>query len=292
MKSGLSRDAVKSALVSAGWVAADVEDTIKKVETSGAGKPAAATVASAMASPSMSSPASMSGASSFPKTGEAQAVRVSDLISGTDAAKNIAKEDKKTSSFMASAAAMKPAAMTMSDASVGGAGKSGKLMLIGAIVLIVIFAGLAGFFFFQNQSLSGKVSSLTAESAGITTQLSTLTAQVNASTTDFMHQIDVLNATNKELAQDLSFYAIPPSLSGGVTSTAVEATGMLTGGGKVSYLLTTLHGARIVVTNSKDPRVVTALQPLVGSTSTVTIAGAYVPGAPVITVTAVNGTNL
>jgi uncharacterized protein Smg (DUF494 family) len=38
MKAGISRDAIKASLVGAGWQAADVEDTLKKVEVAGSSR--------------------------------------------------------------------------------------------------------------------------------------------------------------------------------------------------------------------------------------------------------------
>ena len=56
MKLGVSRDVIKTTLTGAGWVAADVEDTLKKVESAKIAQPISAMAA--MAAVSAMSPAS------------------------------------------------------------------------------------------------------------------------------------------------------------------------------------------------------------------------------------------
>jgi hypothetical protein len=106
-KAGVADDAIKAALLGAGWQAADVEDSMTKAKGSGAGAAASpigaaaagggsAAIASAaiggIASAAKSSPASTSPASSPSGPAGPQVIRVSDLVSSTE----------KTSSFSGS----------------------------------------------------------------------------------------------------------------------------------------------------------------------------------------------
>jgi hypothetical protein len=160
--------------------------------------------------------------------------------------------------------------------------------IIGGAVILIL-GGLAGLFFFQNQSLSGKVTSLTTQSASVTAQLVSLKGQLDTSN-GLPSQIAELTKTNTELLKELSFIAVPLGFSAAATTT--DISGMLSGGGKINYILTTEHGVKVTVINSKDAKVIAALTPLAQSTSTVQLTGVYIPGLPNITVTLVNGAPL
>src|SRR5258708_3557009 len=125
MKLGVTRDAIKSSLVGAGWQAMDVEDTLKKAE-------GAKTVLPAVTSSSMSS--SKAG-SAFPSTGmssskpsDASVIRVSDLISTPDSSGPINNAQKAAPLVKPSAPvkptmdiASKPSPMSSSPSSAMGA---------------------------------------------------------------------------------------------------------------------------------------------------------------------------
>jgi hypothetical protein len=155
---------------------------------------------------------------------------------------------------------------------------------------MVAFGALAAYFLFANRSLSGQVATLTAQSSGVSTQVSTLQNQMDASTTALTAQVASLSTANQELALDLSFYAVPLGTSATSTSTSM-LTGSVSGGGTKSYVITTPNGAKVLVANSKDPKVVTLVQPLVGTT-TVQFGGTYTPGIDSVTLTVVNGVSL
>ena len=278
LKSGVSRDAVKAALVAAGWAAADIEDTFKKVE--GAAKPS---MPAAGATPAVTSP---------------QSIRVSDLISASGAATSFsvgsasgpaaaAKPAAKTDNVL-KPQSMKPASM---DAvmSAGGPGKKKPILTIALIVVIAALAGLSGYLYYQNMAISGQASSVGAAGADVAAQVASLTDQVqalDASNTALTAQIASLNDENAVLKSNLSFVAL---LKEGTSTETSSISGQLTGG-KLSYLLTTPYGITVYVQNAKDPNVIAALKPLVGTTTAVTLGGTHIPGSQYLTVVTVNGT--
>jgi hypothetical protein len=141
----------------------------------------------------------------------------------------------------------------------------------------------------------------------VNSQLSALQAQVAASTTALTAQVATLTTETQELQTELSFYAAPAGATPGAT-TSVSFNGIVSGGGKTSYVITATYGAKIYVANSKAASVISAMTPLmpaVSSTSTTStapttpsaptsaqFAGTYVPGSDSITLTSVNGTSL
>lgn len=297
MKLGVSRDAIRSALVSAGWVAADVDDTLKKVEGGAKAQPV---VAATTTSVSNSKPVGMStgiGASASSmgvaaKSGEPQMIRVSDLVSSSPAM------TASTVTGIAAGATVK--SNLNKDPSFGGKisgntfqatpdkkEKNNSSMLIGGIVAVVLVLGLGGlawYFYSGNAALASQVKSLTGQAASVNAQLSSLQSQVEASGTALNSQIAILTSANTALALNLSFYAAPPGSS--PTSTfSLTISGMLSGGGKAPYALTTSYGAKIFVANSSDAVIGPELKSFVGDM--VQLAGTYMPGSDQLTVTSV-----
>jgi len=280
IKTGVSRDAIKASLVGAGWQAADVEDTLKKVEGP---KTAPATVtpqATVSPKPMMSS----SPASSTPP----QTIKVSDLVSAPGSAVSLSSFTGKTVNSTAKAATTTAAANEFP----GTKKERGSLVIYIILAVLVIAAGgFAAYLYLQNNSLAAKVASLGGQSAGVTSNIATLNTQIqtlDASNTALAMQVASFTAENQELQTELSFFAVPPGTT--ATSTALTMTGMLSGGGKVSYALTATYGSKIYVLNSKDANVVAALQPLVGTSTE--LSGTYIPGSDQLTVTGVNGSSL
>jgi hypothetical protein len=305
MKLGVPRDAIKTTLVGAGWAAADVEDTLKKVESAKMAStgPAMGAV-SGMAASKPSMPAGMA------TTPASQTIKVSDLVSAGPAVSvpvtKSAMPAKAADTFQASSfAATKPH-------------RSRGTLIMGIVLIVIILAvgGFAGFLFMQNNTLNSQLSALNGQSSGVNSQLSALQAQVAASTTALTAQVSTLATANQELQTELSFFVASTSTAPGTTSTAT--VGGTVAGGKTSYIITTTDGAKIFVANSKIAPVIAALTPLMASTpaaatstasstaagasSTAPVAatpatvaqftGTYVPGSDMITLTAVNGTAL
>jgi len=303
IKAGVSAETIKATLVAAGWQSADVDDTLKKVQ------PPATPVQPATAS--MSSPAvtttttTTTGASMMGATGpktistakaEPQTIRVSDLVSTSDktisvsAAKPVDTRAESTKKFLTPVSV--PAGATSYQApTVRSSSSRGPItteILLGA--LMIIFGAVAVYFFLANQNLSSQVTNLTAQSTGVSTQVSTLQNQLNASTTALTAEAASATMENQQLALNLSFYVAPIGSTATTTSTTI-LTGFVSGGNGRSYTITTPYGARVAVANSKDPKVVTLIQPLVGTT-TMQFAGTYTPGIDSVTLTVINGVSL
>jgi hypothetical protein len=298
IKLGASRDAIKGALVSAGWQTGDVEDSFKKID--GVSSQPAAVASAAPASfggASAARPVAMGGVtgasanSFFSKSSSSAAapasdtpvIRMSDLVSTSSGS-------MATSTSMAKKPAMS-AGPTSPTQSMGKKSMLGTIALIVCIVLILGLGGLAGYLYTQNTSLSAKASSLMAVSGTVTSQMSSLTAQVGAltaSSTVDANTIAGLISANTELTKELSFYAVPAGST--PTSSDLSITGSLGITGSKMYILVGSFGGRITIANSKDPKVVAVLAPLVSSSTQLT--GTYTPGSDMMTVTAVNGTSL
>ena len=74
MKLGVSRDTIKTTLTGAGWVAADVEDTLKKVESAKMAQPIAAM--SAMPTSAAAAPSSLRQSQRLPPVAWARVAQV------------------------------------------------------------------------------------------------------------------------------------------------------------------------------------------------------------------------
>jgi hypothetical protein len=326
MKLGVSRDTIKTTLTGAGWVAADVEDTLKKVELAKMAQP----IAAASAMPSIaSSPAakpmepSIAAMPFTPAVGAgstspaAQTIRVSDLVSSSTSSSPVMKPTAMPTSKspLTGPASAKNTFQATSYASAKPHGS--RVALITEIVLVVIIlvvGGFAGFLYMQNNSLNSQLGSLNGQSSGVTSQLSTLQAEVAASTTALTAQVSSLTTETQELQTELSFFAAPIGTAPGATSTAT-ISGTVSAG-KTGYVITATYGAKIYVASSKVAKVIAALTPLMGTVASTTSAsasstasttptinpatppttaqftGIYIPGADTITLTEVNGTSL
>lgn len=317
MKLGVSREAISSALVSAGWVAADVEDTIKKVESTKPAQPAAAAssmssgTSSAMSSAkpmgtgAMSSspmgagttakPAAMStGAMAAPATtatatatamkpmGAAgpQVIKVSDLVSTTPGATVNAANPAKVDpgKFGGKVTGNSFQATTATAAPK----KGGSGMKIVAIVLVLIFAAAAGYFYWQNTTLAAKISSLTGSSSQVNSQLTDLQTKLNTTNSDLSNQISALKQANDDLTLQLSFFAA----SKNATTTQATISGTLANGNaKDPYKITTPRSVDIYITSATAAKILTTLKSLVGGQ--VQVAGTYIPGSDQLTVTSI-----
>jgi hypothetical protein len=303
LKDGVSAETLKATLVGAGWQAVDVDDTMKKVQM-------AATVSAAAAMPAQTATFAQATApaTKVQPAAQPQVIRVSDLISSVakpattvqvSQAKPMQVASAKTDAVIARIATGAAAGSATSSSTrpvagnVGGAKKSHAIEVETVLgILMVVFGIAAAFFFFENSNLSGQIASLNGASGGASSQLAALQAQLNASTTALDAQISSASADHDALALELSFFAVPPGAPATTTFTAALA-GTVSGGGKYSYMITTAHGAKIYVANSKDVNVIALLKSLVGtatsSPASVQFSGNYFPGSDAITLTAVNG---
>jgi Tfp pilus assembly protein PilE len=295
MAAGVSRDTIKNTLTGAGWQAADVEDTLKKVESTKTSQP--------ITTPSTAATVATSAKPLGPQT-----IKMSDLISTSDPVMSSgAATSTKPSSISSSSVSssqkvftgaspvqVKPGATSYTAAGFSDKPRSSHGALITEIILGVLVVGigaLAGYLYFQNNTLNAQVAAANTTNGSSAQQLVTLQKSSQASTTAMQSQIATLSNNNSELQAELSFYAVPPNTSSGVTSTAT-LNGTLSGGGKLPYLITATYGAKIYISNSKDASVTLELAPIAANSSTASFTGIYLPGADSMTLTAVNGTSL
>jgi len=313
MKLGVSRDAIKTTLTGAGWQAIDVEDTLKKIESTKMAQPIAAmpagSVSAKPAEPAFASRLASAGATSV----QPQTIKVSDLVSASPSSSMPATAKSPMTGPMpggmaaSSGTAKSSNVYQASTSSVDKPRRSRGALITEIILILIIIAvgGFAGFLYMQNTTLTAQLGTLTGQSSGVNSQLSTLQAQVAASTTALTAQVASLNTNVKELQAELAFYAPPAGIVPGATS-SVAISGVVSGGGKALYVITATYGAKIYIANSKIAGIIAALTPLLGTatasttTSTSTTAttspaiaqfsGTYIPGSDSLTLTAVNGT--
>jgi hypothetical protein len=310
MKLGVTRDAIKATLTGAGWQAADVEDTLKKIEVTkttaqpmavSAVRPADSAVTSKLITPA-----------GGPANPEPQTIKVSDLISSSPSISSTAAAStmpaakpagpKSPLTGPAPAKASTPSTGTKTPNTFQASsypgmkthGSRGALVTeIVLAVIIVAIGAFAGFLYTQNGTLKNQLNALSGQSSGVNSQLSALQTQVAASTTALTAQVATLTTKTQELQTEISFYSAPFNSVLGATTTA-SVSGVVSGGGKVPYLITATYGAKVYVANSKVAGVITALTPLMGTASTTAstaqFSGSYIPGSDNITLTAVNGT--
>jgi len=290
MKLGVSRDTIKTTLTGAGWVAADVEDTLKKIEVAKMAQPVSAvstvpamstaSVAAKPTTPTVSPKPVVFSAGASVASPAAQTIKVSDLVSlassaqakpATTSASPVAKSPLTGPSMIATTPAGAKSSNTFqAPASSVGTPHGSRGALITDIVLVVIIIAVgafAGFLYMQNNGLNAQLSALNGQSSGVNSQLSTLQTEVAASTTALTAQVSTLTAQTQELQTELAFYAAPAGTVAGSTST-VTVNGVVSGGGKTPYIITATYGAKIFVANFKAANVIAALAPLMGTAAT------------------------
>lgn len=141
---------------------------------------------------------------------------------------------------------------------------------ITAVVLIVLFAILAGYFFFADQGATARIQQMNASSTALTAQIASLTSE------------------DQNLATNLMLFVAPVGLTSPNAPMLISISGVVSAGSsKGTFVITTPYGVRASVANSADSGVAAALRQVVGGTAQ--IAGTFIPGTPDVTVTSVNG---
>ncbi len=162
-------------------------------------------------------------------------------------------------------------------------------------VLTLIFAGAAGYLFYDNIGLRGTVSSLGGQSSDVSDKVNNLSYQLQgllASDTQLTAEVISLQKENNDLKTNLSFLLLPAGTIGGTPANeTVSVSGPLKQKAE-QFSLTTVYGVTVYVKNSTDPLVIAALKPLVASSTVVTLAGTHATGSQFLTVTSVNGNPL
>jgi hypothetical protein len=227
MQGGVALDAIKKALLDAGWPAADVEDSIKAaVPAGGAASPAATPLTVKKFDPA----AAMGGTA----------------IAGASA--GVAAMSPKTTFFTDGPHEVQPK-HSWGRVAVG----------VMAVVILILLGALAYVYY----SLNGKVAAGAGQTASgadaqaLQDQLTKLAEDKN----NLMTQTNALTADNQTLMGEVGFFTLSSSTL--VSSTVKGVIGSNAGG----YLLTTPHNILIAIKNSKDAKVDAALKPLLGQTA-------------------------
>ncbi len=271
-KVGVSKDAIKSALIGAGWGESDVNQAIAESEPV---SPAAVSSAPAQ---------TVKPAETFQVSKPSEPAEKSSPVSFVTS--DIFRP-KGEPVFQSTGAGSQPGVMGMKPEAaslkmkVSSGGKGGLVLTIS---LSVLSAGLLGgniYFFLQNSGLNSKLSTLSSGSSSFQTQVASLSADKKTLT----DQVDSLNKTLADLNSQLAVFAV----SSGSSTAAVpfDVSGTLGGGGKSLYSLTTSKNIVLTVKNSKDADVEATLKTLLGSN--VRLGGTHQDGSSQLTVTTVNG---
>lgn len=274
-KLGISKDAIKSALLEAGWSESDVNGAM--AESSPAAQVAPQTTPAQTSTPAVIS-------QSFQKQPETAAKPSSPFITS-----DIFKpRGEPVFQPMTSVNASNVIGEKQEIASVS---LKKKLMEEGNKILI-IFLGIASivllmgnvYFFLQNGNLNGRIDSL-RKASSLLGDKETQIVSLSSEKTALSDQVDSLNKTIADLNGQLSIFA--PSPAGSTIPIPFDVNGTLGGGGKSLYSITTSKGIILFVKNSRDATVDAFLKPLLETN--VRLEGTHQSGSVQLTATAVNG---
>lgn len=306
IKLGVSKDTVKGALVSAGWKEEDVSQAMAESETgrqtvtgesvttvapvssgpvfspgaaqSPASQPAAAVASAAVSSAAASSP----GTGQYPASqGSASPVSfvTSDIFKPkgeqvfqpASADKKTAQEAKPQTAFVSADQKEKPSIL------------GGNVLTISLGVLSVFLLGGNVYLFFQNRNLGPRAGA--APEAVSPSPFEAQVASLTAEKDNLAIQIDSLDKTVTDLSNQLSIFVAPATSS--TAAVPFSVSGVLGGGGKVPYSLTTSKNIALTVKNYKEADVEAALKTLLGTQ--VELGGTHQPGSIQLTVATING---
>ncbi len=269
LKLGVARDVIKSALFDAGWAIADIDDSLKSLDSAELHK-------IEEKKPQASSPL--------------QTIVISDLIAADS---KLQPMPAGKADFSAKKGSSKIETLQSLGFKNYGPSKSGTTILIVLLAIVALgAAGLAAYLYLQNKGLqdkavgfSSKLEATNSRVAGLTSQLDNLTKQKNDSDLEIAELASENKKTLSKLSL-LSFFIVP---AGASSSESMEFVlkGTLAGGGKLLYTVTSNEGIKVSIKNSADAKVEAALKDLVGKE--VEIGGTHVPKSFSVDVASVNG---
>lgn len=297
---GASMDAIRTALLGAGWADADVNEAMTSVGPAAPVQSAA--VQPAMTKPAAAQPISMSTeskpiATQQPAmTGSASPISAvaRPQASAQPATVNLSGSGAMGSSpsfkvdevvfrpeFAGGSGGITPTTMAQMAPVVAGDKKSGGSRIwffVGVvfILLTLVSGAAAGYFYNANSDLQGRITSLSAQNARLSDQ-SGVTVK-DRKTAD--EKIAALTDANADLATQLSIFVLPTGTSTVAADRPITIRGTL-GSVPIGYTLTTSKGIVLGVKNSKDPKIDALLKPFVGTAAE--IDGVIVPGVREIT---------
>src|SRR3989344_872308 len=266
MQAGVAGASTRKALLDAGWTAADVNDSFGSIEPAAAAQPAA--VVQQAVNPAVA----MGGVDVQPKSSAAGAGSASDRFFAKPAggAAQMPKDDDDDSDH-----------------------PSVKKLMVTIIAMGIVMLLLAGALVFVYFNLNGQLEAARSGGLGGADQAA-LQQQIGQLTTDkdeLNAEVEGLTADNDSLRGELSF-VLPPLAGASSTPVAATVKGTLLNSASTTFSLVTAHNLKIIVANSADEKVSSALTPLVGGAGMVTLSGTHAPGSMNLTATAVNGVEL
>lgn len=267
---GVGRDAIREALVGAGWTGQDINDSFATLDAVSSNKSAVQDFFP------------VKSASSEPARGGV--IMVNDLISGIKLDGSVGVKNERQSKSTGADKDM--AVKTDKPGSRLISGDKSKMAVIVLGIAAAVFAIAAVFLYAQNGSLKAQIR---AGNDQINSRVGDLESKLAGATKDrdsLNSQIASISKNNQDLSDTLNFFVVP----NGKTS-ADEAdfslTGLLGGSGKSGYTVVASSGIKVFVKNSKDAKVDAALKNLTGNS--VQISGKHAYGTRDVTVSAVNG---
>lgn len=273
-KLGVSKDAMRSALLGAGWNESDVTQAITEAET---GTQAAAVQPAQPTQQPVQQPSSpVSGiAATISGVKPAAPFMTSDIFQP----KGEAVFKSSAPGQPAGSAAQKPAVVSMNAEP--GKNKGNVLTIALGVISVLLLGGNVYFYF---QSTAKQPQAPAAAGTGTSQQQEALIASLTSDKNTLTQQVDTLNKTMADLSGQLAIFE--PAATSTITSVSFDVSGTLGGGGKVLYSLTTSRNIILSVKNSRDVKVEAALKDSVGKQ--VSLQGTHQPGSTSLTVVSVN----
>lgn len=304
-KLGISKDTVKSALLEAGWKEDDINQAV--TETDSGPQEIASLKPSSLVQPiqQVKPTQPVQQAQAQPQPQQAKPAEISQVFKPVNmpGSSSPAKKDspvpfitsdifqaKSEPVFQSSVAKTQTTSNSMENkqqvVSVTqndklGTGMGDKILPISLGVVSIILLGGNIYFFLQNGNLSSELASLNNVKASSESQATAFAADKK----NLTDQVDSLNKTIADINSQILIFAAPTDSSS--TPASFSVAGMLSGGGKSLYSLTTNKNIVLWVKNSKDADVDTVLKSLLGTS--IKLEGTHQPESNQLIVTTVNG---
>jgi hypothetical protein len=286
LQMGVAKGVIKSALLESGWPEPDIDDAMSH----GASGGVAASITSA-AKPAGNG--SMMTSDIFQPKNEP----VFDPRTAAQPARDSAVGAAAKSFFSKLNPGERKLAAAPVETKTGPAGssfaqeeaKSGmkKYGVMGVAALLLVACGGLGWYAYslgeEKAAAEEQLVALEAEKASATGQVAALAKDKN----DLSNQITLLTEANKSLLADIAIFKVPDGSVANATGT-VSVKGVLHGGDKLQYSVTTKNDVIVFIKNWKEPNVDAVLKAFVGTS--IEVSGEHVLGSREVAVLAVNGT--
>jgi hypothetical protein len=285
LKVGVSKEVIRAALLSAGWAQGDIEDAMKSFDLAPAGAvpsmvtsdifqpkdiPVFEPTKNKAVIPSLERPR---GAEEIKKA-EAIKPKSESVIQIKDTV--VLKKNEPSAELQPKPIIKAPTASFFSGI------KNLPWRAVLNIVLvagIIALAAIAGSLYKNNLGLQKQLKEINTSN----NKLETSMVSLNQNLRGIDAELTALKIEKEELEAQLSIFAV---LSTSTEPLPVKIKGLLSGGDKSLYSLTTDRGIVVYVKNSKEANVNAVLKPLVGTN--IEISGTHLPGSREITVTKIN----